>query len=246
MATLEALANPIWLATTTRHRHFATGEGPARRYLKEIIPLAAIEDHSPEAQAALSAIVSTGERIWMFLSTFAVDNAPALDPRHWRQTNRIFGYQMILEDTRRIALEVDAHPPSVSLDSVRDAAEIHALKQIAFPGFFSQRTPEMGRYRGIRVPGPDGRPELVAMAGERLAVPGYREVSAVCTHPAHLGRGYAQRLTREAAAVILADGDIPFLHVAGANQRAIAIYERLGFVRCADVVFVEFERLGER
>ena len=67
------------------------------------------------------------------------------------------------------------------------------------------------------------------MAGERLAIPGYREVSAVCTHPAHLGHGYAQQLTREATATILADGDIPFLHVAGGNGAAIHIYEQLGF-----------------
>ena len=46
------------------------------------------------------------------------------------------------------------------------------------------------------------------MAGERLALPGYREVSAVCTDPAHLGHGYAQQLTREVTAAILADGDI--------------------------------------
>jgi predicted GNAT family acetyltransferase len=125
------------------------------------------------------------------------------------------------------------------LDPVADAEEIVALKAIAFPGFFGVRTPEMGRYRGIRVNG-----ELVAMAGERLALPGYREVSAVCTHPAHLGHGYAQRLTREATAAILGDGEIPFLHVAGGNGAAIHIYEQLGFTKCADALFVQLERLG--
>jgi predicted GNAT family acetyltransferase len=127
----------------------------------------------------------------------------------------------------------------VMLDPVADAAEMNAVKAIAFPGFFGMRTPELGRYRGIRVDG-----ELVAMAGERLALPGYREVSAICTHPAHLGRGYAQRLTREATAAILNDGDIAFLHVAGGNGAAIHIYEQLGFVRCADALFVQVERLG--
>jgi predicted GNAT family acetyltransferase len=116
---------------------------------------------------------------------------------------------------------------------------MNALKAIAFPGFFGMRTPEMGRYRGIRVEG-----ELVAMAGERLALPGYREVSAICTHPAHLGHGYAQRLTREATAAILDDGDIAFLHVASGNGAAIHIYEQLGFARCADALFVQVERLG--
>jgi predicted GNAT family acetyltransferase len=70
-------------------------------------------------------------------------------------------------------------------------------------------------------------------------------VSAVCTHPAHLGQGYAQQLTREATAAILADGDIAFLHVAGGNSAAIHIYEQLGFVNSADALFVQLERLGE-
>jgi predicted GNAT family acetyltransferase len=44
----------------------------------------------------------------------------------------------------------------------------------------------MGAYYGIRIGN-----ELIAMAGERLAVPGFREISAVVTHPAHTGHGYA-------------------------------------------------------
>jgi predicted GNAT family acetyltransferase len=126
----------------------------------------------------------------------------------------------------------------VMLDTWHDAAAMNVLKAIAFPGFFGMRTPEMGRYRGIRVHG-----ELVAMSGERLALPGYREVSAICTHPAHLGHGYAQRLTRETTAAILDDGDIAFLHVADGNGAAIHIYEQLGFVRCADALFVQVERI---
>jgi ribosomal protein S18 acetylase RimI-like enzyme len=227
-----ALANPIWQAATTRQRHLAYGEGPVRRFLSEVVPLAALENHSAEAVAALAAIVSPGERVWLF------EEPPRLDPRQWRETKRVPGLQMVCggltPETRRTS---DAR--SVMLDPVADAAAMNELKAIAFPGFFGMRTPEMGRYRGIRVHG-----ELVAMAGERLALPGYREVSAICTHPAHLGHGYAQRLTREATAAILADGDGAFLHVADGNGAAIHIYEQLGFRRSADAVFVQLERLG--
>jgi ribosomal protein S18 acetylase RimI-like enzyme len=177
-------------------------------------------------------MVSPGERVWFF------EEPPYLDPEQWHETRRIPGLQMVCD-----ALAPEARPasgpPSVMLDPVADAAAMNALKAIAFPGFFGMRTPEMGRYRGIHVDG-----ELVAMAGERLAVPGYREVSAICTHPAHLGHGYAQRLTREATAAILADGDIPFLHVADGNGAAIHIYEQLGFRRSADALFAQLERLG--
>jgi ribosomal protein S18 acetylase RimI-like enzyme len=235
--TRPALANPIWQAATTRQRHLAYGDGPARRFHSDVVPLAALEDHSPEAVAALTAIVAPGERVWMF------EEPPHLDPKQWRETKRIPGFQMMCE-----ALTAEARPAagprsatlaSVMLDTRRDAAAMNALKAIAFPGFFGMRTPEMGRYRGIHIDG-----ELVAMAGERLALPGYREVSAICTHPAHLGRGYAQQLTREATAAILGDGDTPFLHVADGNGAAIHLYERLGFRSCADALFVQLERLG--
>jgi predicted GNAT family acetyltransferase len=194
--------------------------------------MAALENHSAEAVTALTAMVSPGEQVWIF------EEPPRLDALHWRESKRIPGFQMACERVTPARTHSDG-PASVMLDPGADAAEMVALKAIAFPGFFGTRTPEMGRYRGIRING-----ELVAMAGERLAVPGAREVSAVCTHPAHLGHGYAQQLTREATAVILADGDIPFLHVAGGNGAAIHIYKQLGFVPCADALFVQLERMG--
>jgi ribosomal protein S18 acetylase RimI-like enzyme len=226
------LANPIWQAATTRQRRFAYGEGRARRYHSEVLPMAALEDHSAEAVAALTAVVAPGERVWLF------EEVPELDPRQWRETRRIPGFQMVCDELPAASARA-SEPQSVMLDPVADAAEMNALKAIAFPGFFGMRTPELGGYRGIRVKG-----ELVAMAGERLALPGHREVSAICTHPAQLGHGYAQQLTREATAAILNDGDIAFLHVAGGNDAAIHIYEQLGFVRCADALFVQMERIG--
>jgi predicted GNAT family acetyltransferase len=233
MTTLPALVNPIWQAATTRQRHLTYGEGPARRFYNDVLPLAALENHSVEAVAALTDLVTPGEQVMIF------EEPPSrLDARQWRKVRRIPGYQMVCERLLPQKARSD-EPVSVMLDPVGDAEEMVALKAIAFPGLFGIRTPQLGGYRGIRVNG-----ALVAMAGERLALYGYREVSAVCTHPAHLGHGYAQQLTREVTAAILADGDIPFLHVAGANGAAVHIYEQLGFVRCADALFVQLERRG--
>jgi predicted GNAT family acetyltransferase len=67
------------------------------------------------------------------------------------------------------------------------------------------------------------------MAGERLKVPGYTEVSAVCTHPEHTGKGYAGVLMAEIMRGICDRGEIPFLHVRRDNMRAVELYERLGF-----------------
>ena len=70
-----------------------------------------------------------------------------------------------------------------------NAPEMVALTTIAFPGFFRSRTSEMGSYYGIRSDG-----ELIAMGGERLRLDGYPEISGVCTHPAHRGKGLAASL----------------------------------------------------
>jgi ribosomal protein S18 acetylase RimI-like enzyme len=67
------------------------------------------------------------------------------------------------------------------------------------------------------------------MAGERLKVPGHSEVSAVCTHPEHTGRGYARLLMTEIMRRVRSRGETPFLHVREDNVRAIELYKRLGF-----------------
>ncbi len=67
------------------------------------------------------------------------------------------------------------------------------------------------------------------MAGERMKVPGFTEVSAVCTHPEHTGHGYARILMAEVMRRIRSRGETPFLHVREDNVRAIELYRRLGF-----------------
>jgi predicted GNAT family acetyltransferase len=67
------------------------------------------------------------------------------------------------------------------------------------------------------------------MAGERQRLPGFVEISAVCTHPDHRGQGLATRLIRAVAAGIERSGARPFLHTGATNATAIRLYEGLGF-----------------
>ncbi|MEU4215657.1 GNAT family N-acetyltransferase [Actinoplanes sp. NPDC026623] len=64
---------------------------------------------------------------------------------------------------------------------------------------------------------------LVAMADERLHPPGWTEISAVCTDPAHRGQGLATRLVR-AVAGIRARGEIPFLHTSTRGLRSARLH----------------------
>jgi predicted GNAT family acetyltransferase len=66
------------------------------------------------------------------------------------------------------------------------------------------------------------------MTGERMKPSNYTEMIAVCVHPAHGGRGYAQALLSAVPRQIVARGEVPFLHVFTGNASAIALYRRQG------------------
>jgi predicted GNAT family acetyltransferase len=70
----------------------------------------------------------------------------------------------------------------------------------------------------------------MAMAGERLWIDAFREVSAVCTHPEVQRRGYARALIGRVVNRMLREGQTPLIHVESANRRAIDLYRTLGFV----------------
>jgi predicted GNAT family acetyltransferase len=95
----------------------------------------------------------------------------------------------------------------------------------------------LGNYFGIRLNG-----ELIAMAGERICTPTHREISAVCTHPAHTGKGYAALLIQHLLRLHAASGLNSFLHVAGSNARAIGLYEHLGFTKTRAINFNQLRR----
>ena len=62
-----------------------------------------------------------------------------------------------------------------------------------------------------------------------MATPAFQEISAVCTHPDFLGRGFARRLMAWLGNDILAQGRVPFLHVSHQNARAKDMYDRMGY-----------------
>ncbi|MGO3326686.1 GNAT family N-acetyltransferase [Gordonia sp. (in: high G+C Gram-positive bacteria)] len=106
-----------------------------------------------------------------------------------------------------------------------DVPEMTALVELTEPGPFLPRTIEMGVYLGYRDPS-SGR--LLSMAGQRLQVPGWTEISAVCTHPDARGRGLARRVVSAVAQVIVDAGHAPFLHTTADNS-ARHLYEKMGF-----------------
>jgi ribosomal protein S18 acetylase RimI-like enzyme len=209
------LDNPIWSALTTRQAHFALGRDPAVRFAPEVTTLAGLRDATGRCFDALADLLPGGEPTGLFLHveptlppTLArVDGAPLL--------------QMLQAD----AAALDGATAPCELLTGDDVRAMVDLAGRTRPGPFATRTAELGTFLGVR----DGG-RLVAMAGERLRVDGFTEVSGVCTDPAAAGRGHAAALVAEVARRILATGAQPFLHVRADNHRAIAVYRRLGFV----------------
>jgi predicted GNAT family acetyltransferase len=117
-----------------------------------------------------------------------------------------------------------AHPNQVLRKLTHeDIPEMLALTKLTEPGPFLSRTIELGSYFGIHESG-----SLVAMAGERLHMTGFTEVSAVCTHPNFRGRGYGNALMSTVITGIMNRGETPFLHVKTDNP-AVDLYKKLGF-----------------
>lgn len=214
LMSAHLLDNPIWSSLTTQQACFAEGHLHAKRYLPDVAPFAAVELASVRAADELAQIVAAGERIYL------VGVAPRIDDR-WTLTLTDRIVQMVWQAG---VIATQDEGDIVELEAA-DAADMLALTQQVFPGYFRARTPEMGRYYGIREGG-----LLAAMAGERMRLTGFQEISAVCTHPQFVGRGYASRLVAHLARTCLNLDWTPFLHVGESNARARALYERLGFV----------------
>jgi len=206
----------IWRALTSIQKDLARGDERARRYPAAIAPFAATIDVEPASFRSLLALVGGDDRIALFTTeevepppTFTVIRRDSVD-------------QMVFADAN--ARVVQPGDPIVALGAT-DVPEMLSLASVTQPGPFGARTIELGRYIGIRRQG-----VLVAMAGERMRLDGFTEISAVCVEPAHRGHGFAVDLVGTLAASIAARSEVPFLHIFSSNHAAIALYRKLGFV----------------
>jgi ribosomal protein S18 acetylase RimI-like enzyme len=209
----EALfSNPVWHALNGPHRHLGVVTGSAARYPADVAPFAAVAAPSGRALDELRSLIAPDESVWI------VDygrKAPGLNV-----LDALDSVQMVL----RADLAPRAPSGEVVPLTAADAPEMVALTEVAFPGFFRSGTHRMGFYCGVRLDG-----ELVAMGGERLWLEGCPELSGICTHPAHRGKGLASDVMGHLVERHRRDGLRSWLHVAARNTRALELYAALGF-----------------
>lgn len=224
---LALLDNPGWHSLNSYHRPLAIWGEIVARYQPNVLFGAAMPTYDPPGFEDLRTLVADEEVIGLIM-----DTAPAefsgweilrMDPLH----------QMICKELRP-APGVDA--VELTPDDVPEMLELVALTE---PGPFLPGTIKLGNYFGVRQEG-----QLIAMAGQRLHLPGFCEISAVCTHPDYRGRGYAGGLTTLIAQKIVARGEIPFLHVELSNDAAARLYRKLGFRKRREVFVGILSRAG--
>lgn len=219
--SLDALDNPSWHALAGPQREFGIVGERAARFLPDVSPIAAVADQSAEALRELAGFVEPGR----FVALFAPGEIAGDIAELWRLAAVAPLTQWICPEP---VAETSSQVDFVELGD-EDAEQMYRLAKATDPGPFEMRTNRLGDYVGVKVDG-----VLVAMAGERICLPGYREVSAVCTDAAHQGHGYAQALVQEIARRQQRKGCVPFLHVrtgSPAEAQAKAVYRKLGFVQ---------------
>ena len=213
------LDRAVWNALTTRLSSFATADSDARavRIDPEVGVFLAAADGSPASLARLSDLARRHPGAGLVEAT----GSPMADvlPEGVAVARRIALVQMMA--TRLTPGGRDL--PFETLTEA-DAPAMLALATLTQPGPFRSKTRNLGPFIGVKRDG-----DLIAMAGRRLRVEGFTELSGVCTHPDHRGQGLAAALSRAVISGILATGEGVFLHAFDGHDATIAFYRSLGF-----------------
>jgi GNAT superfamily N-acetyltransferase len=206
------LDHPVYAALTGAQSRFAQVSGQAVRYPADVAPFLAV----PREPSATAWVDAAG--LVAFGTYVAVQRPSVAPPEHWKVVREFDVLQMVEDHVDGID-----DPEAISLGPA-DVPEMLELVRHTDPGPFLDRTIELGRYIGIRHGG-----LLIAMAGERIHLDGWREISAVCTAGTHRGQGLASRLVRTLVCGIHRRDERAFLSVLTSNTNSIRLYEQLGF-----------------
>lgn len=208
------LDNPIWNALASGNKDLSRGTGNAKYFRRDIAFFAGLKNNSEQDFRELHLLFREKEPAVLFLpETIKI-------PAEWTISVEKKLLQLTGENCKIPSYKEDDILPL----GEQNIGEMLRLTSLTNPGPFLDRTIEFGNYEGIF----DGE-NLVAMAGQRLQPGKYTEISAVCSHPDHAGKGYASRIIRSQIRKIKEEGRIPFLHVLPDNSPAYKLYEKLGF-----------------
>jgi GNAT superfamily N-acetyltransferase len=222
------LDNPFWVSLQTRHRDIALREGGLARFPAEYAPFAGVAHGDVECSETLACLLAPEESVY-FLGLVPRMNS------NWK----VEAYRPLAQMVCEATLDIIDGPEIIPL-SEQHRSDVLALTARIYPHYFRARTMELGRYFGIYQEGC-----LAAMIGERLGMDAHQEISAVCTDPDFNGLGYARSLLAFISNDNLERNRQPFLHVSHENNRALSLYEAMGYRIRRDIPFWALRRLSQ-
>ncbi len=226
------LDRPVWHALTGPQASLAVAGGDAVRIDPRYGPFAAPRDAGDAATAALVATLrGPGDAVGL------VETTAWAAPPGTRAALRGELVQMLRPAGPPPPLPRALANRIVPLDESH-AARMARLAQATEPGPWAECTHRFGQFYGVF----DGD-TLLAMAGTRMRLAGFTEVSGVCTDPAARGAGLAGALVARVLADHHRDGHPAFLHAYAANAGAIRLYEALGFTLRRAMALTILQRL---
>ena len=216
------LHNPAYHALLTGDKHLSFGNNKVKFFDEEVSPFAGFEHDYKKGFSDLHELLPLDRKI------LYANPSPITHPAGWQVQHEIRGLQFVYEAGQ---LTQTAFPNVLPLTE-EHVEQMLLLTKLTKPGPFAAKTIDFGSYFGIF-----DKEKLVAMTGQRLHVENCTEISAVCTHPDYLGKGFANCLLQHQLQIILQQKQFPFLHVREDNERAIALYLRLGFTVSRPMMF---------
>ena len=206
------LDNPVWNSLSENHTEFAIDYNGTLFYNPDYCPFGGFAELE-------STLHSTGKYASLCENFFIVGEKPKIADT-LQIVKELVCIQMIIRE--KVSISFDNEIIKLTEEH---ADELFHLVNLVQPGYFKPKTFLLGNYYGIFNDG-----KLVSIAGERMKMNNFTEVSAIVTHPGHTGKGYAKQLTSHVVNTIFDENKTPFLHVVETNSGAIKLYEKLGFV----------------
>ncbi|MCF2446793.1 GNAT family N-acetyltransferase [Dyadobacter sp. CY345] len=225
----QKLDNPVWHSLQSSQKSFALGSDLIKRYPPDILTFLGCEAPQTGNLDHINQWIKPGENF------FVVGELPKLSS-NWKLNARLDCVQMVCNELNFDAADGDNKIVPLTQNHREEMLELVNLVQ---PGYFFKNTPLLGDYFGIMQDD-----KLVAMAGERMKMNGFTEISAVVTHPQHTGKGYAKQLVAHVSQKNIEQKAVPFLHFVTSNIRAGKVYEILGYTERRIIPFWQIQYKG--